>query len=262
MEDQQPPAAAGGKPPNPPRPLEVVVWGPMACFTRPEAKAERVSYPVPTPSAARGVCEAIFWKPEIRYRVREIHVLKSVRYASILRNEVTAKADARGFEPLDVMERRTQRHTLALLDVAYRLLVDVELRPGATADVAAYRDQFRRRVARGQCFHRPYLGCREFAADFGPREGDGSEDLPPDIAPLVRRGPVAGLTQELGLMLFDLAFVGPGGAGGANVPLFFEARLDEGVLRVPDHLYDSLDGIAGPPQVRKHATAGGRKEAS
>src|SRR5947208_12455527 len=93
-------------------PLEVKVWGPYACFTRPEMKVERVSYAVMTPSAARGILEAIFWKPEFSWRVREIAVLKPVRYFSILRNEIQRKASARGSEPFYADEDRTQRHTL------------------------------------------------------------------------------------------------------------------------------------------------------
>ena len=202
--------------------LEIKVWGPMACWTRPENKVERVSYPVPTPSAARGVLEAIFWKPEFAYRVREIHVLNPVQFASILRNEVDGKAGAP--DGISITERRQQRHTLLLRDVAYLIKADVVLKNHATEDAAKYRDQFRRRVERGQCFHRPALGCREFAADFAAP--DGTE------TPIDR-------TQALGMMLFDIAF-GPSSA----TPLFFDARLDGGVLRVPDSLYDVLGGLA------------------
>jgi len=205
-------------------PLEVKVWGKLACFTRPEAKVERVSYPVPTPSAARGCLEAIFWRPEFAYRVREVVVLNPIRYFGILRNEVNVKASA-DRQRIVVEDERTQRHTLALYDVAYVLRADVVLKPGVEDDPAKYRDQFRRRVHGGRCWQRPYLGCREFAADFA--EPDGSEQAIPD-------------TQDLGLMLFDIAF----GPGGANYPLFFEAKLEGGVLRVPDHLYDQRGALS------------------
>ena len=203
-------------------PLQVEVWGEFACFTRPEMKVERVSYPVMTPSAARGVLEAIFWKPEFRWQVAEIAVLRDIRYFSILRNEVNSRASeraARGWEQSGgafiAEEDRAQRHTLALRDVAYRISARVELLPHATDDAAKYRDQFQRRVQSGRCFATPYLGCREFSASFGP-----AGDRPP-----------INLTDELGSMLLDIDYA-PGG-GGRGTPRFFDARIDHGVLRVP-----------------------------
>ncbi|HVC34000.1 MAG TPA: type I-C CRISPR-associated protein Cas5c [Chloroflexota bacterium] len=207
-------------------PLAVKVWGPFACFTRPEMKVERVTYPVMTPSAARGVLEAIFWKPEVRWQVEEIWVLQPIRYFSILRNEVNNKASAhsaRGWEKngggFYADEDRAQRHTLALRDVAYLIRATAALRPHATDDVAKYRDQFRRRVSAGQCFARPYLGCREFAANFA--EPDGAE-RPID------------LTDGLGPMLFDMTYSANGTA--PVQPRFFPAALNGGVLRVPAEL--------------------------
>lgn len=204
-------------------PLQVQVWGDFACFTRPEMKVERVSYAVMTPSAARGVLEAIFWKPEFDWRVEQIEVLKEIRFFSILRNEINSRQTERsarawiakggGFTSDD---DRAQRHTLALQDVAYRITASIALRPHATDDVAKYRDQFRRRVDGGRCFATPYLGCREFSAAFGP--------------PTERR-PIP-LTADLGLMLHEVTYT-PGGKG-AGTPRFFPARLEDGVLRVPD----------------------------
>src|SRR5689334_8051532 len=130
-------------------PVEVRVWGDHACFTRPEMKVERVSYTVMTPSAARGILEAIFWKPEFSWRVREIAVLKPIRYFSILRNEVQSKMSARRDAPFYANEDRTQRHTLGLRDVAYVIRADVAVRAHCDEDPAKFRDQFRRRVARG-----------------------------------------------------------------------------------------------------------------
>jgi CRISPR-associated protein Cas5d len=208
-------------------PLEVKVWGDSACFTRPEMKVERVSYPVMTPSAARGVLEAIFWKPEFAWQVREIWVLKPIRHFSMVRNEVNSRASEKAAIAWSqkgggyfAEEDRAQRHTLGLRDVAYLIRADIMLTTRATEDVAKYRDQFRRRVDRGQCFHRPYLGCREFAAHFGPT--DGSE-TPID------------LSDDLGRMLFDLDYFAD--ESGRGNPRFFSARLNQGVLRVPAELY-------------------------
>ena len=208
-------------------PLTVKVWGPYGCFTRPEMKVERVTYPVMTPSAARGICESIFWKPEVGWQVEEIWVLKPIRYFSILRNEVNSRASERSAREWAARgggffadEDRAQRHTLALRDVAYLIRANLVLRAHATDDIAKYRDQFRRRVRAGRCFARPYLGCREFAADFA--EPDGGE-RPID------------LTAGLGSMLLDLDY--PADGAGPAQPRFFPAALDRGVLRVPVALY-------------------------
>jgi len=206
-------------------PVAVKVWGEFACFTRPEMKVERVTYPVMTPSAARGLLEAIFWKPEFAWQVRRIEVLNPIRRISLLRNEAKSKitvgtakkAGHRYFADDD----RTQRHTLALRDVAYIIHADVAVNNGE--DPAKYRDQFRRRVAQGRCFHRPYLGCREFAANFS--EPDGTE-RPID------------LTEDLGRMLFDMRYASK---GNRVEPVFFSARIEDGVLSVPKNLYWELE---------------------
>ena len=216
--------------------LQVKVWGDWACFTRPEMKVERVSYPVMTPAAARGVLEAIFWKPEISWQVREIWVLRPIRYFSILRNEVNRlsrtrlpprvgeKREGDTLSPMTMKGNRAQRHTLALRDVAYVIKADITLKPHADADPAKYRDQFRRRVTRGQYHHTPYLGCREFAAGFSDPQ---AEDRPlPE-------------TSDLGLMLFDLDYEHDGqGRGVRGKPRFFQARMEQGVLRIKPELYD------------------------
>ncbi len=204
------------------RPLEVRVCGPLACFTRPEMKVERVSYPVMTPPAARGLLESIFWKPQFRWRIEEIDVLAPIRYVSIRRNEISqrqtverARAWARLGGGTFAAEQRVQRHTLALRDVDYVIRAHIDIAPGIGDDPAKFRDQFRRRVARGQCFAQPYLGCREFVADF--REPRGDEQAIPD-------------TEPLGLMLHSIEHEA---AGGPSVPRFFDASLEGGVLRVP-----------------------------
>lgn len=204
--------------------LEVKVWGERACFTRPEMKVERVSYPVPTPSAARGILEAVLWKPEMRWRVEEIWVLAPIAYFSLLRNEVNSPASAsaaaswerRGSGGYDAPADRAQRHTLGLRGVAYLIRAQVEVVAGVDQNPAKYRDMFRRRVRDGRCFARPYLGCREFAADFAPP--DGTE------RPIDR-------TEDLGLMLLDLDYAADD--SGRGQPRFFAARLERGVVRVP-----------------------------
>jgi len=226
-------------------PLEVKVWGDFACFTRPEFGVERVSYEAMTPSAARGILEAIFWRPEFRWLVREIWVLNPIRHYSILRNEmnsIQSERTARSWEASGggyyADEDRAQRHTLCLRNVAYMIKADIELRPHAGDHPANYRDQFRRRVKRGQCFTQPYLGTREFSAFFGPPDGDEQ---------------AIDLNDDLGLMLFDVEFVPDAdgkisyvghGSNGREVvkgnarPKFFSARLEEGILRIPPEMYE------------------------
>jgi CRISPR-associated protein Cas5d len=193
-------------------------------------KVERVSYPVMTPSAARGVLESIFWKPEFWWRVREIAVLNEIRYFSVLRNEVNSRASERTARDWARVgggyagdEDRAQRHTLALRNVAYVIRADAEPRSGNRGDMAKYRDQFRRRVARGQCFAQPYLGCREFVAGFG---APGANDRP------------LALDAPLGRMLLDIDY-DPDGSGRGQ-PRFFDAQLKDGVLHLPEHSSDAF----------------------
>lgn len=189
--------------------------GEFACFTRPEAKVERVSYPIMTPSAARGILEAIFWHPEFTWAIREIRVLKPLRTFSILRNEVNNKMSPGRTEPYYADEDRTQRHAVCLRDVDYAIFADANVRKGVAENHAKFRDQFRRRVERGQCFHRPSLGCREFAAEF--MQYDGTEPIQ--------------WTEDLGLMLWDVSYE----SGRAPYwPKFFEARVVRGVMEVPE----------------------------
>ncbi len=199
--------------------------GPLACFTRPELKAERVSYQVMTPSAARGVLEAVLWKPAIRWRVQRIKVLNPIKWVAFRRNEVNsratpppAKSIGRG-GPAPVLfadEDRAQRNTVALADVDYVIEARFELsdRAGPEDNCGKFAEMFCRRLERGQHFHQPYLGCREFVAEVQPVEGDGPKPI--DESP------------DLGLMLYDIQY-GPRG----NRPVFFPARLERGVLEVP-----------------------------
>lgn len=206
------------------------VWGDFACFTRPEMKTERVSYDVMTPSAARGILEAVLWKPAIRWEVHRIDVLQPIRWTSVRRNEVGAvvpvntvtSAMKRGSGDLGlyVEDERQQRAGLLLRDVEYVIHARFHFtdRAGPEDNPAKFAGMFRRRVERGQCFHRPYLGTREFAALFAP-VADGEEPASVDE------------TRELGWMLHDLEYT-PDGSGSAT-PRFFNARLRDGALHVP-----------------------------
>ncbi|MGC4192856.1 MAG: type I-C CRISPR-associated protein Cas5c [Thermomicrobiales bacterium] len=208
------------------------VWGSFACFTRPELKVERVTYPVPPPTAARGVLEAIFWKPEFRWIVSSISILKPIEYVGIMRNEVNTRASERsartwekaGIGGFVANEDRAQRNSLVLKDVAYIIRANIDIRPGVDAPEAKYRDQFRRRVERGQCFAQPYLGCREFSAFFAEPT---DEDKPLD------------LTMGLGRMLLDLDYAHD--RSGDAKPRFFNAALEHGVMRIP-HAADEIGG--------------------
>jgi len=204
--------------------LAARVRGPLAVFTEPAFKAERVSYPVITPSAARGLLESILWKPAIVWRIERIRVLAPIRFVSIKRNEVTRKATtpaarliAEGGVPpvLFADEDRAQRNTIALRDVDYVIEARFSLtsRAGTDDNVTKFVDMFQRRIAKGQYFAAPYLGCREYAADVLP-----AADAPAPIAD----------TRSLGHMLWDIVYRPEG-----TRPVFFDAELVNGVLSVP-----------------------------
>ncbi len=204
-------------------------WGDLACFTRPEMKVERVSYDVMTPSAARGVLEAIYWKPEIRWHIDRITALKPIRFTSVRRNEVEGKIgagaskamkDGRGHLAYYVDDggNRQQRATLMLRDVGYVIEAHIEILSGPD-NIAKHLDQFNRRARQGRCFTRPYFGCREFAADFELVEDEGA-------APKID-GSLSG-ERDLGWMLHDIDF--------SNVKdkraRFFHAVMRDGVIDV------------------------------
>jgi CRISPR-associated protein Cas5d len=209
--------------------IRLKVAGDHACFTRPEMKVERVSYDVMTPSAARGILEAIHWKPAIRWVIDRIHVLNSIRFQSVRRNEVGSKVSVRNVKTamnrgnldglcLLVDEDRQQRASSVLTNVAYVIEAHFELteKAGPVDTEGKHLDMFNRRAARGQCFHHPCLGTREFAARF--------ELLPPD-EPLPK---AIDDTRDLGFMLWDIAHATDG-----RPSLFFRARLENGVMKVP-----------------------------
>ena len=195
--------------------FRVQVSGPLAVFTRPEMKVERVSYEVPTPSAARGILEAILWKPALRWAVEAIEVLRDIRWVSFRRNEVASRMPLAPRADYFADQDRTLRNTVALRDVAYVVSARFELteRAGEADGVAKFEEMFARRLARGQTFHQPYLGCREMAAAVGP-----ADDAPAPIS----------LTKPLGLVFWDFDY-----RTRPPRPLFFEASLERGVVRVP-----------------------------
>ena len=222
------------------------VSGRYACFTRPEMKVERVSYDVMTPSAARGILEAIYWKPAIRWVVERIHVLAPIRFTNIRRNELGVSGSAGvkvpigtvkramndGTSPVEVVieEDRQQRASLILKDVDYVIeasfrLTDRVKNPDAAGDAepnddkpAKHLEIFTRRAKQGQCFHQPYFGTREFPVDFSWIEKD---EIPP--SPLSDND----ANRELGWMLHDIDFEND------MTPRFFRAQLENGVLHVP-----------------------------
>ena len=206
------------------------VWGDHACFTRPEMKVERVSYDVMTPSAARGILEAVLWKPAMRWIIDRIHVLKPIRFENLRRNEVGHRIAAGNVhvamragstESLHavVEDDRQQRATTLLRDVGYVIEGHFELtRAAADGDTEAkFAAMFNRRASSGQCFQRPYLGTREFPAHFALVDGT----MPPSSLPADQRN------RDLGWMLHDIDY------GRGMSPCFFHAALREGVVAVP-----------------------------
>ena len=207
------------------RPIRIRVWGELACFTRPEMKVERVSYDVMTPSAARGILEAIYWKPEISWSIDRLHVLKPIRFTNIRRNEVKQRIPAGAVRAamksgkgrlgffVDDGNNRQQRAAILLRDVEYVIEAHFDV-VGGDAPSQKHFDIFRRRARRGQYFHHPYLGCREFPADF-----EWLEDAPP-------QSELQG-TLDLGWMLHDIEYQND------MTPRFFRATIVDGVLDVP-----------------------------
>ncbi len=208
--------------------VAVKVWGDLACFTRPEMKVERVSYDAMTPSAARGLLEAIYWKPEIRWVVRSIQVLNGIHFTNIRRNELggvgpsdrTLKSYLSGEKTTAlaqvIEDDRQQRATTLLKDVAY--IIDAHyIVLNSSVPPQKHYEMFKRRAIKGQCFHRPYLGCREFVADFEWHDG-----RPPQIHESLQ-GP-----RDLGFMLHDIDF------DNDMTPRFFRAEMSNGLIIVPD----------------------------
>ena len=219
--------------------IHLEVWGDYALFTRPEMKVERVSYDVMTPSAARGLVEAIYWHPGIRWNIDAIHVCAPIRFTNLRRNEVKSKISAdkvrtvmkRGSGELYIATATDiqQRASMLLRDVHYVIDAHFDVLPDKAApgdNAGKFQDIAKRRIKKGQFYHQPCFGCREFPAQFR-----WCEELPP--CPEELKG-----TRELGWMLWDLDYTDP----EKIRPLFFRAVLQDGVLHVPARGSEEVHG--------------------
>lgn len=208
--------------------IQLEVWGKYALFSRPELKVERVSYDVPTPSAARGLVESIYFHPGLKWNIRRIYVLSPIKFTNIRRNEVKGKLlsqDARsaimGSKSdlyIAASQQIVQRAAMVLQDVHYVIEAEFEMTDKAAPsdNPGKFQDIITRRMAKGQCFHTPYFGCREFPANFRPWVGGSVPTIPE--------------TKDLGIMLYDFDYFDP-----ANItPLYFHAKLENGVLNTTD----------------------------
>lgn len=202
----------------------VRIHGPLACFTRPEFSTERLSYEVITPSAARGVLEAVLWKPAICWRIHAVHVLSEIKWIEFRRNEVNKRVSTRDAFSAAICktplrdyfsdEDHAQRNTVALKDVDYIVEASITLtmHAGAEDSLPKFYAMFERRLRKGQHIYQPYLGCREFPAYL-----EAANEHPKAI----------GETRELGWMLHDMEYFAD------RRPRFFQARLEDGVMQVP-----------------------------
>jgi len=209
--------------------IKLKVWGDYACFTRPELKVERVSYDVMTPSAARGILEAIYWKPAIVWEIDRIHVMKPVRFDNIRRNEVLGKIPLApvksAFQGKEAVlfknpnDERVQRASLILRDVCYYIEAHFNQtdKAGPEDTVEKHYNVALRRMRKGQCFHHPYFGCREFPVQFEYIEGE------------IPKSELIG-KKDLGLMLWDIDFA------REMTPVFFLAEMNDGVIDIQECL--------------------------
>lgn len=211
-------------------PVKVEVWGDYACFSRPEMKVERVSYDVMTPSAARGLLEAIYWHPGLRWVIDRIYVLSPIEFSNVRRNEVKSKLSAANVRSvmngsgdslyLSTSEDIQQRAALVLRKVRYIVEAHFEMTDQAAPEdnEGKFSDIMRRRLEKGQCYHQPCFGTREFPANFRPWNGGRIETAYPNE------------DKDLGFMLFDMDYTDP-----ENItPMFFRAALKKGVLELKD----------------------------
>ena len=199
------------------------ISGELACFTRPELKVERVSYPVITPSVARNILMAILWKPAIRWRIQKLEILKPIQWTNIRRNEVGTKMSERSGS-LYIEDNRQQRASILLKDVAYRIHADFDMtsEAGESDNYVKFAEMFKRRAKKGQYFHQPYLGCREFPCHFRLLE-KAEDGLPRED-----------ITQDFGFMLYDMDFSKSDPRDSNNAePMFYQCKAINGVITVP-----------------------------
>ena len=206
--------------------VKMEVWGDRALFTRPEMKVERVSYDVPTPSAARGIIEAIYYHPGLTWKIDRIYILNPISFTNVRRNEVDAKILTSDLKSaalgngkqlyIATADHIQQRAAMMLRDVRYVIEAHFEMTEKASPsdNPGKFQDIIKRRLKRGQCFAQPYLGCRECTAHFSLWEGSEIESIPE--------------TRDLGYMLYDMDYTNPENI----VPMFFRARMVNGVVDV------------------------------
>ncbi|MFR8548540.1 MAG: type I-C CRISPR-associated protein Cas5c [Lachnospiraceae bacterium] len=211
--------------------VKVKVWGDYALFSRPELKVERYSYDVMTPSAARGILEAIYWHPGLKWVIDKIYVKNPIRFTSVRRNEVKSKISANNVLPvyngaqkplyISSKEEIVQRASMILTDVAYVIEAHFEMteRANETDNPGKFKDIMMRRLQKGKCYHMPYFGCREFPVNFALCEEEEIETAFDDVA-----------EKDLGLMLFDMDYTDKNNI----TPMFFRAVLRHGVLDLRD----------------------------
>lgn len=208
--------------------VKVEVWGDYACFSRPELKVERVSYECMTPSAARGILEGIYWHPGLKWIVDKIYILSPIQFSSIRRNEVGSKASFENVKKflegkdvdlfINTKKDIQQRTSILLKNVHYVIEAHFDLTENAneTDNAGKFQDIMRRRLEKGQCYHQPYFGCREFPVKFRKWEFDSV--------------PTADINRDLGFMLYDMDY-----SDKSDIkPMFFRAVVNNGILNLTD----------------------------
>lgn len=207
---------------------KIECWGDYACFTRPEMKVERVSYDIITPSAARGLAEAIFWHPGLRYVIDRIYLLSPIKFTNVRRNEINSKTGADEMRKAAKSGKavyrvaandRAQRAAMILRDVHYCIELHFEMagKANASDNPAKFHEMLCRRAAKGQCYHQPYFGCREYPARFRLMADEEQINTYPE-------------TRDLGYMLYDMDYSDPQDIK----PMFFHAYLKNGVMDLRD----------------------------
>ena len=224
--------------------VHVAVKGPLACFTNPFLKVERVSYPVMTPSAAKGFMRSLYWKPEFEWIIKRIYVINEIQYHTMMLRELKDKTQLKGLTD----KTHTLRHNLLLKDVHYVIEAEIVLNPLRPNDrhgsVYAYEQEARKRMRKGQQFRTPYLGMTDYTASYWDLIED-ERDLPQPLA----------LTKDLGSMLFDMIPLDLN--QDLYAPLFFRAQLVGGVLEVPQDLYHDYLPQVFAIRNRTHKNNGG-----